>query len=167
MKYIIIFIITIFLLFQCAGRSTKFSNGYSYDSGFNLEGHGGWLYKDRINKKTTVVDTIIIEYRVVGDFFVGIGMPAEMVDFTCRHDDGISEGFYYAVVNETDIFILDFNSGKQDHLTSFNELYEKLQKYNVKIEPFDQDNFTKGKDLFLSLYNVNMKIPEYCFIDKL
>ncbi len=148
-------------IFAFSGGGVKFINGYKYVSAFQLDGNGGFLMKSLEGDRISIaVNTITLDYRYFDGYFVGVGIPAKIMTFTCNY--GSSEGFSYLVENRIDLFYVDLNRDKEKHFSTFEDLYAELNNLKLDLVVFDKLKLIKSRKLLMSSMMVNKKLSKSC-----
>jgi hypothetical protein len=151
-------VLTIFLLIGCS--DSKFGFGYSYVEAPHLNGRGLFLMKkNKKNENELVSDTVYMQRRVEDNYFVGVGLPIEIIMFSCTKG---GEGFNYKIKNIMNFVVINMATNERKNSSSFDELYSFLSSKEIKIKPFDEGIISEYKNWIKSSIMVNQEISEDC-----
>ncbi len=158
---VLFFLVMLFKSCNEAFEPLSLGNGYFVNEAFNVNGYADFLYKEINGSKTEVLGGVLmLGYQIADHYFVGIGIPSEMIFFTCNN--GGSKGFSYSVEDEMAIFVVNMESSKEVRLSSLDELYGYLDMNGISIKGFDLSQYEIYKKGLMSSGSINQSIGKGC-----
>lgn len=167
MNFIKLLVLLVVIIFIARNCNDDLPNGYFYDSGFNWDIPGDWLYKSQGGYRVTVMDTLIIQQRHIDDYFVGVGLPAKVEHYNCYDSNDKVQGeggFIHTIKDELDFFIFNLKNGTQEHFPTSKDMYIKTDKLGLKLKPFDQEYIKEFRIGLLANGHVNRTPGRGCKI---
>ena len=161
-KSIFNIILTSAIVIGCDG---SLSSGYSVGPGIDPDAPGNWLQLSEGGQSKIAMDTIIINHDYVGDYLVGVGMPAKVGSYICYDSSGVAKGeggIIYRVKDKLDYFKFNLVTRSEEHYTSFSELYKALDKASFKTNNFNDAFIGNIRAELLSNSRINRSTPTGC-----